>query len=34
MKVITLVAIKHENNEISILYNQSVLTDCLGLPDI
>ena len=29
MKVITLVAIMHENKEISILYTQSVLTDCL-----
>ena len=27
MKVITLVAIMHENKEISILYTQSVLTD-------
>ena len=34
MKVITLVAIMHENKEISILYTQSVLTDCLSLPDI
>ena len=34
MKVITLVAIMHENKEISILYTQSVLTDCLILPDI
>ena len=30
MKVITLVAIMHENKEISILYTQSVLTDCLN----
>ena len=34
MKVITLVAIMHENKEIGILYTQSVLTDCLSLPDI
>ena len=34
MKVITLVAIMHGNKEISILYTQSVLTDCLRLPDI
>ena len=34
MKVITLVAIMHENKEISILNTQSVLTDCLSLPDI
>ena len=34
MKVITLVAIMHENKEISILYTQSLLTDCLSLPDI
>ena len=34
MKVITSVAIMHENREISILYTQSVLTDCLSLPDI
>ena len=33
MKVITLVAIMHENKEISIIYTQSVLTDCLSLPD-
>ena len=33
MKVVTLVAIMHENKEISILYTQSVLTDCLSLPD-
>ena len=34
MKVITLVVIMHENKEISIPYTQSVLTDCLSLPDI
>ena len=34
MKVIALVAIRHENKEISILYTQSVLTDCLSVPDI
>ena len=32
MKVITLVAIMHENKEISILYSQSVLNDCLSTP--
>ena len=32
INVITLVAIMHENKEISILYTQSVLTDCLSLP--
>ena len=32
MKVITLVAIMSENKEISILYTQSVLIDCLSLP--
>ena len=34
MKAITLVAIMRENKEISILYTQSVLTDCLSLSDI
>ena len=34
MKVITLVAIMHENKEIGILYTQLVLTDCLNLPGI
>ena len=34
MIVITLVVIMHENSEIGILYTQSVLTDCLSLPDI
>ena len=34
MKVITLVAIMHVNKEISILYTQLVLTDCLSLPDL
>ena len=34
IKVITLVVIMHENKEISILCTQSVLTDCLSLPDI
>ena len=29
-----IVAIMHENKEISYLYTQSVLTDCLILPDI
>ena len=35
MKVITLVylSIMHEIKEISILYNQSVLANCLSLPD-
>ena len=33
MKVITLVAIMHEIKEISIFYTQSVLADCLSLPD-
>ena len=33
MKVITLVAIMHENKEISILYTQSALADSLSLPD-
>ena len=28
------VAIMHKNKEISFLYTQSVLTDCLSLPDI
>ena len=33
MKVITLVTIKHEIKEFSIPYMQSVLADCLSLPD-
>ena len=32
MKVITLVTIMHKIKEISILYTQSVLSDCLSLP--
>ena len=32
MKVITLVMTMHENKETSILYTQSVLTDCLIPP--
>ena len=34
MRGLTLVAIMHENKEISIIYTQSVLTDFLSLPDI
>ena len=34
MKVITLVTTKHTIKEISILYTQSVLADCLSRPDL
>ena len=33
MKKITLATIMHAIKEISILYTQSVLADCLSLPD-